>query len=292
MLENLRLRELIAIVKTNKAFYDEFVKHLTEKGYSSVAEFITELDDKKATSVITSYLQRPTAATLYDGIGRPYVTSKARWYFLAWLLRDAPVQRLEPLLNDIPGHSPEQRKAHLLNEVRKFVKPLLPEAEHWTWAVISEVLLARLEGSRRALKGSRFENIIRQCLGDLFSKHAIPLTVNTHGTRIGGETYDVVIAGKRNSILMPVKTRETMGGGHSLLFTRDIHKSIGVAKELGYVCIPVIIAEAWFGDLKALNADAYIYIKANPNQVEEITTELQNKLENLIAIFQDIGMTL
>jgi len=58
------------------------------------------------------------------------------------------------------------------------------------------------------------------------------------------------------------------------------------------VCIPVIIAEAWFGDLKALNADAYIYIKANPNQVEEITTELQNKLENLIAIFQDIGMTL
>ena len=292
MIENLRLRELIAIVKTNKAFYDEFVQHLAENGYSNIAQFIAESDDKHGIDVIASYLHRPAKATLYDGLGRPYIVSKARWYFLAWILRDAPVQRLEPLLTGLPGKSPEQRKTYLLNEVRKFIKPLLPEAEHWTWAVISEVLLARLEGSRRALKGSSFENVIRQCLRELFEKHTIPLTVNTRGTRIGGETYDVVIAGKRNSILMPVKTRETMGGGHSLLFTRDIHKSIGVAKELGYVCIPVIIAEAWFGDLKALNADAYIYIKANPNQVEEITVELQNKLENLVTIFKDLGTAL
>ena len=288
MIENLRLRELIAIVKTNKAFYDEFVQHLTENGYSSIAQFIAESDDKHSIDVITSYLQRPAKAMLYDGLGRPYVVSKARWYFLAWILRDAPVQRLEPLLTSLPGKSPQQRRAYLLNEVRKFIKPLLPSAEHWTWPVISEVLLARLEGSRRALKGAIFENIIRQCLGELFEKYAIPLTVSPTGTRIGGETYDVVVAGENNSILMPVKTRETMGGGHSLLFTRDIYKSIGVAKELGYMCIPIIIAEAWFGDLDALKADAYIHIKANPNQVEQVVTELQNKLEGLVEVFLEM----
>jgi hypothetical protein len=292
VLENLRLRELIAIVKANKAFYDEFIQYLTNKGYHNISQFIAEDDDKHALDVITSYLRLPTKAKLYDGIGRPYVAAKAQWYFLAWLFRDAPVQRLEPLLKGLPGETPEQRKAYLLNEVRRFIKPLLPNAEHWTWPVISEVLLARLEGSRRALKGARFEDVIRQCLRELFEQHSIPLTVSPHGAKIGGETYDVVVKGKRNSILMPVKTRETMGGGHSLLFTRDIHKSIGTAKGLGYICIPIIIAEAWSGDLKALNADAFIYIKANPNQVNEVTVELQNNLESLVTIFQDMGMAI
>lgn len=292
MLENLRLRELITIVKTNKAFYDEFIQYLANKGYHNITQFITEHDDKHALDVIASYLRQPTKAKLYDGLGRPYVAAKAQWYFLAWLFRDAPVQRLEPLLKDLPGETPQQRKAYLLNEVRRFIKPLLPNAEYWTWPVISEVLLARLEGSRRALKGSKFENIIRQCLRELFEQHGIPLTVSPHGIKIGGETYDVVVKGKLNSILMPVKTRETMGGGHSLLFTRDIHKSIGTAKELGYVCIPIIVAEAWFGDLKALNADAFIYIKANPNQVNEVTVELQNNLEGLVTIFQDMAMAI
>jgi hypothetical protein len=137
-------RVRLAIVKTNKAFYDEFVQHLHENGYPSIAAFIAEQSDSKAVGVITSYLKRPAAAPLYGGLGRPYATAKARWYLLAWILRDAPVQRLEPFLNDIPGDSQEERKAALLNEVRKFIKPLLPEAEHWTWAVISEVLLAFL----------------------------------------------------------------------------------------------------------------------------------------------------
>jgi len=189
----------------------------------------------------------------------------------------------------------DERRAYLLNEVRKFIKPLLPEAEHWTWPVISEVLLARLEGSRRALKGSSFENIVRQCLRELFDKHSIPLIVNPAGAKLGGETYDVVVIAKGsstlapdNSVLMPVKTRETMGGGHSLLFTRDIFKSVGVAKDLGYTCIPIIIAEAWSGDLDALKASAHIYIKANPNQVQRVVVELRAKLEALVDTFSNV----
>jgi len=295
VLDNLRLRELIEIVKTNRAFYDEFAQYLTIHGYPSIAAFIAEKDNKHASDVILSYLQQPEKAVLYDGIGRPYANSKARWYFLAWILRDAPVQRLEPLLGGLPGETVGERRAYLLNEVRKFIRPLLPEAEHWTWPVISEVLLARLEGSRRALRGSSFENIVRQCLRELFDKYSLQLIVNPTGTKLGGETYDVVIVSKGNTtlepskcVLIPVKTRETMGGGHSLLFTRDIFKSVGVAKDLGYRCIPIIIAEAWSGDLDALKADAYIHIKANPNQVEPVVAELQTKLEALVDTFSDL----
>jgi hypothetical protein len=58
--------------------------------------------------------------------------------------------------------------------------------------------------------------------------------VSNREVRIGGETYDVRAVGSRGTILLPVKTRETMGGGHALLFTRDIFKAISVAKENGY----------------------------------------------------------
>jgi hypothetical protein len=63
--------------------------------------------------------------------------------------------------------------------------------------------------------------------------------VSNREVRIGGETYDVRAVGSRGTILLPVKTRETMGGGHALLFTRDIFKAISVAKENRYGCLPV-----------------------------------------------------
>lgn len=278
MIENLRLKELIEIVKANRAFYEEFVQHLQNHDYSSIARFVAEPSDNKALAVIRSYLEHRFHAVLHDGLGRPYAVSDANWYFLAWVLRDAPVQRLQPLLKSVP-----------VNEVRKFIGPLLPDAEHWRWPVISEVLLARLEGSRRALKGTIFENIIRQCLRELLEVQSIPLQVRDQGIQIAGETYDVVVIGKTNSILMPVKTRETMGGGHALLFTRDIHKSISAAKKQNYICIPVIIAESWSGNLKALNADRYVYIEANPNQIELVTSRLQAEFAKLLPLFRDLA---
>lgn len=87
---------------------------------------------------------------------------------------------------------------------------------------------------------------------------------------------------------MPVKTRETMGGGHALLFTRDIHKSISVAHEHGYNCIPVVIAESWVGNLDNLPCDNYIYIPINPNQVDILNPILQEKLSGMINIFSSL----
>jgi hypothetical protein len=107
------------------------------------------------------------------------------------------------------------------------VEPLFPETENWEWPAISEVMLARLEGSRWALKGTLFEGIVRRGLGDLIKKHKLPLEVSNTQVRIKNETYDVQVIGDAGSILFPVKTRETMGGGHALLFTRGHSLKVG-----------------------------------------------------------------
>jgi hypothetical protein len=289
VLHNLRLKELVAIIQENKRFYEDFVAFLKGEGYDSVLDFIQEPSDERAAETISEYFTRPIEVKLYDGLLRPYSNSKAKWFFLSWLLRDAATQRLQPLLKTVPGETTIQRKTYLLNEIRKFVEPLFPQTENWEWPAVSEVMLARLEGSRRALKGTFFEGIVRRNLRNLIEKHRLPLKVNDSQVKIKDETYDVQVVGRSGSILIPVKTRETMGGGHSLLFTRDIYKSILVAADNGYKCVPIVIAESWVGDLENLKSELYIYIQANPNQITAIEPLLKQKLEELLPLLVNIN---
>jgi len=289
VLSNLRLAELVAIVRINRAFYEDFITYLRSSGYKNPQEFVNEKAEDKAIEVISGFLARTSQAELLNGLGNPYPNPQARWYFLAWILRDAPAQRLGPLLGQVPGETLEARKAYLLNEVRKFVAPLFPECESWTWPAISEVMLARLEGSRRALKGGLFEGVVRRCLRAVFKEYGIDLSVGEKEVRIHNETYDVQVSGPRHSILIPVKTRETMGGGHAMLFTRDIGESISVAEANGYTCLPIVIAESWGGDLEALKSETFIYIQANPNQVAKIEPLLIERLKKHLSLFKELA---
>ena len=286
VLENLRLRDLVAIVRQNQAFHDEFVRFLVTQGYPDVHAFVREANDANAVRVLETYLAAQSTAQLFDGLGRPYSDTIAKWYFLAWILRDAPAQRLGPLLRSVDGDTLDKKKAALLNQLRKFVGPLFPEAAKWEWPVLSEVMLARLEGSRRALKGTHFETLVRNALRTVFKAHRIQLDVGEKETRIKEETYDVQVSAGKRTILLPVKTRETMGGGHANLFTRDIHKSISVARENGYECIPIIIAESWGGNLNSLGCDHHVYIQANPNQTDEVAKALRDALEGLVPVWK------
>ena len=286
VIENLRLRELVAIVRQNQKFYDDFCVYLKQHGYQDVHDFINEPSDAKATKVIKNYFVRQSEVQLLDGLARPYKDSTARWYFLAWILRDAPAQRLQPLLASVEGESMDEKRANLLNQLRKFVGPLFPQAESWSWPALSEVMLARLEGSRRALKGTQFEALVRRTLRKVFEQHSVRLEIGDREKRINEETFDVQIVGKKKTILVPVKTRETMGGGHANLFTRDIFKAISVAHENGYECVPVIIAESWGGDLKSLQCEHWIYLRANPNQIEAIEPMLEKEVEKLVGFFK------
>jgi hypothetical protein len=286
VLENLRLKDLVAIVRQNQGFYTEFMAFLKAEGYADAHQFVKESNDKRALEVLDRYLALSSKAELYDGLGRPYKPTIAKWYFLAWILRDAPAQRLAPLLQSIDGDTLDKKKAHLLNEIRKFVAPLFPEAAQWEWPVLSEVMLARLEGSRRALKGAKFEDIVRNELRTLFTAHRLLLTVGDKETRINDETYDVQVSNGTATILVPVKTRETMGGGHANLFTRDIFKSISVAHESGYLCVPIIIAESWAGNLSSLNCEYLIHLQTNPNQIGEVQKLLASELKKLLPLWK------
>lgn len=287
VIENIRLRELVLVVNENRAFFDDFISFLSEQGFNNIHKFIREPDDNKAYSIIYAYLERKSDVNLYDGIGKPYPNGKARWLFLSWLLRDAPAQRLGPMVKSMPGNTVIERKANLLNELRKYVAPLFPDPASWKWPALAEVLIARLEGSRRALKGTLFEAVVRRCLASIFDKHKVELRIGDKQIRVQDETYDVPVYGVTEKLLIPVKTRETMGGGHALLFTRDIHKSISVAEEAGYRCLPIIIAESWGGKLEELACEHFIYIQANPNQVSKIEPILMKELEKLIGVFKN-----
>ncbi|EJS4060931.1 hypothetical protein ACM6XY_003620 [Vibrio parahaemolyticus] len=290
IVENLRLKELITVLDLNKPFFEEFRVFLSLQGYPSIFSFISEKNEMKLRNVLVSYFNHSfRGITLFDGIGRPYNDSVSKWYFITWILRDAPKQRLDPIVQQADGVSLIERRINTIIQVHKFVAPLLPLPEQWEWSAISEVMLQRLEGSRRALKGGLFEAIVRDKLKVVFKENSLPLTITPKEVKINDETYDVEVksvSGKR--ILFPVKTRETMGGGHSLLFTRDIHKAISVAEDHAHMCIPIIIAESWVGNLNELRCKKHIFIQENPNQLDRINPKLDIALRDLIPEYLSV----
>ena len=117
----------------------------------------------------------------------------------------------------------------------------------------------------------------------------LDLEIGDGEVRIHDETYDVQVMGREGNLLIPVKTRETMGGGHALLFTRDIDKSIRVAVENGYRCLPVVIAESWGGDLGSLASKEFVYIQANPNQVAVLEPRLREELRKFVPLLRSLA---
>ena len=291
VVENIRLRELSLIAESNKEFFDDFIGFLETKGYASLYHFVHEPSSEKAKMVLLAYFSHPSpiGCHLYDGIARPYQTSKAKWLLLGWIFRDAPEQRLRPMLVSMPGESLNDRKANLFNQLREYLGVVFPSENRWTWTVISEVMIDRLEGSRRAIKGTLFEVIVRRTLYNIFHDKKLDLCITDTEVRLEGETYDVQVKGRKGHILMPVKTRETMGGGHAGLFTRDIHKSISVAHRAGFVCLPIIIAESWGANLNELDCEHSIYIDRNPNQVIEVEPILDQRLREHLELFRALS---
>jgi len=289
LIENIRLKELVAVVNENHAFFDDLLVFLGDKGFRDLQSFIMSSNSGRALGVISDYLELDSGAQLFDGLGRPYANSKARWVFLSWVLRDAPSQRLGPLVKHIEGETTLSKKSNLLNQLRIGIQPLFPEAASWEWPALAEVLIARLEGSRRALKGTLFEAVVRRALVETFRKHDIDLRIGEKQVAVEDETYDVQVFGLEETLLMPVKTRETMGGGHANLFTRDIHKAVAVAEMAGHHCLPVVIAESWGGRLEDLACENFIYIQANPNEIGKIEPLLLAELEGLIDVFKRIS---
>src|SRR5437660_240776 len=101
-----RLVELVRLADQAKPFYD-----WTEKTFQKRLNTAVTLSDILLTfrkeqiegGLRACYLPDEPAnlPILFDGVGRSYPHPKACYYFFGWLVRDAPKQRLEPLLQRI-----------------------------------------------------------------------------------------------------------------------------------------------------------------------------------------------
>lgn len=287
---NYPLRDLVPITELNRPVFDDFVSFLKECGHVSLYSFVYETNSELAISTLTTYFLRklPTGIELLNGVGKPYAPDKAKWMMVGWILRDAPEQRLRPLLKRVEETSRAIRKAIILNKTREAM-PYLPQ-DRWGWPSISEHIRNGLEGSRRAIRGNLFEGIVRRILADLFEEHGITLDICDGEIKIDNVTYDVCVEGPGGTILMPIKTRETQGGGHASLFTRDIESPIRLAQTAGYSCIPLIIAQSWVGDIESLNCPMHIYINRHPQEIVADESLLRVRLWENLDAFREIAV--
>jgi len=171
------------------------------------------------------------------------------------------------------------------------------------WQTIREIIIDRLEGSRRSISGHRIESNVRtsfvaaiQHYYSIYSNYGKFKRVEfaDKQIKIGRHTVDISakLIPKDNSfienILIPVKTRETEGGGHSHLFTRDIMSALtNIKNEIQNPHIlVVIIAENWSPE-ELITIDKTIevifHFNMNPNKFIGFDDEAQRKLNKHIA---------
>jgi hypothetical protein len=221
----------------------------------------------------------------------------------AWLIRDAPQQRLGPLIQRIIRNSKKSRTEAEAEALSALIHKYRGNVKTFVWQAIREVIIDRLEGSRRSIKGHEREIVVRTALliaiQIFFEKHGnygkyAGVELADKEIMIGNETFDVSAnlidaQGERvRRILVPIKTRETEGGGHAHLFTRDIKSALNAAKfdNADDFLIAVIVAKNWSErekeTIRTLVDHAAIF-DLSPNEFSEFSHDEQSRLNAFIA---------
>jgi hypothetical protein len=162
-----RLIELSKLADQAKPFYDWIEKQAKKEtgSHKSLNEIIFDSDKIVLKKIILKcYNEKQEKPLLFNGIGRVYPHSKACFYFFAWIIRDAPQQRLSPLiskmrqLENIDKYIAEiDTLVELIFEYKNYVK-------NFDWLTVREIIIDRLEGSRRSIKGHQREANVRTAL--------------------------------------------------------------------------------------------------------------------------------
>lgn len=237
---------------------------------------------------------------LYNGVGEPYTKIESLHKFLGWLPRDAPDQRLTPLLRQVVRSLPQKTVdykvragayATLIEEYRSVIK-------NFTWEAMREVLVDRLEGSRRAGKAHRIEAGIRRSVAEILESTEETRSANLAydrarveptEIRLGGETYDIAVSFRSKGVvqqwlLMPVKTRETQGGGHGTLFERELRPPVRAAKQLSPPAFVVLVAIAgnWPVEKARQICDWVVHLSGDTGSNTELSTEQLGELRQIL----------
>ncbi len=174
---------------------------------------------------------------------------------------------------------------------------------NFDWTAIREIIVDRLEGSRRAIKGHEKETVVRTSLlaaiQNYFADHEnygtyANAVVRESEITLDGETFDAAVelyskdGTLQRLILVPVKTRETEGGGHSHIFTRDINSAIDASKQgKDHFVVAFIVAQNWSErEQKHVReiCDFAVFVRKNPNDFKELAADDQEALNNFVAL--------
>ena len=311
-LAHARLTELMKLADAAEPFYD-WIQDIARELCSNSESLNTNLQVMTETQIVEliSSCQRRgrevSTPVLFDGIGRQYDHPKAVYYFFSWLIRDAPVQRLGPILGRAKGKFPRAEGRRIEAEaLAKLIFRYRISVRSFDWSAAQEVVVDRLEGSRRSVRGRAAELVVRTAVTvalqnafevlDGYGRFT-SIRMADGEVSISGETFDVCINllvddQVVETVLMPVKTRETEGGGHSNLFTRDIEsamsalRSATVNSEHVYWMAPIIVAESWASDPAAsvlARCDFAITLTINPTEFESMPDSSQLKLNEFMS---------
>lgn len=223
---------------------------------------------------------------LFDGIGRVYPHTKACFYFFAWMIRDAPQQRLAPLITRMQRSDHVSKLSAEVDTLAELIVEYRSVVKTFEWSAVREVIIDRLEGSRRSISGRRYEPYVRASLiaalqyyysvhGDYGKYQRVEIAAKQ--IKIGSHTIDVAAefipksGGEPLQLLIPVKTRETEGGGHSHLFTRDVITAIsalGTQLQSRRVVVVIIAANWSSSEIETIGShiDMVFHFDMPPNQ--------------------------
>jgi hypothetical protein len=303
-----RLVDLTRLADQAEAFYDwvtvQFQRTLERSdSLDSILRTASEEEIRAGITVCYEAAGGPNLPILFDGVGRSYPHAKGCYYFFAWLIRDAPTQRLGPLIQRMVRRSRRARVEMEIHALAALIRKYRNNVKTFSWMAIREIVLDRLEGSRRSIRGHEKEAVVRTALitaiQSYYTQHGnygiyAGIEIPTGQITIGNETFDVsanLLNDERQCvrrILVPIKTRETEGGGHAHLFSRDITSAINAARldNSEDHLVAVIVARNW-SDREAQSirkkVDHAAIFDLSPNDFSAFSDEEQARLNGFIV---------
>lgn len=301
-----RLIELSKLADQAKPFYDwveKIAKQITNS-HHSLNDILQTVTKKKIVSIIKACYcakeaERPL---LFDGIGRVYPHRDACFYFFAWMIRDAPRQRLSPLISKMKQLDKVSERDAQIDSLANLIVEYRRNVQGFTWTAVREVVMDRLEGSRRSIRGHEVEAYVRTALSialqNFYASHSNYgqyqyVQVSSKQIKIGNHTVDVSatcvqIDSSVLHIFLPIKTRETEGGGHSHLFSRDIIAAVRDIKdaEPRSVILVVIVADNWSQreiQIMGAHIDRVFHFNMSPNRFVGFDDKRQIELNRFVA---------
>lgn len=302
-----RLVDLTRLADQAEPFYDWVVVQFqrTLETQDTLNEMLQQASEEELSTCITTCYNAAGGSNLpmlFDGIGRSYPHAKACYYFFSWLIRDAPQQRLGPLIQRIVRQSRRGRAETEILALVALITKYRKNAKTFCWAAIREIIADRLEGSRRSIRGHEKEAVVRTALiaaiQHFYTRHAnygkyAGVEIAAGQITIGNETFDVSANlfdqdhERIRRILVPIKTRETEGGGHAHLFSRDITSAINAARQDSVEdhIVAVIVATNW-SEREAQGirdkVDHAAIFDLSPNDFSSFNDEEQERLNKFV----------